>query len=127
MAGFFSRFSSSRRTEQPDSGPDLVVHATAASFDDEVLLSDTLVLVDFWATWCGPCKAIAPVLKKAAQSYEGRLKIVKVDIDHHQQVAVQFGIRNIPTLLLFKNGEVVGTHVGSLNRGRLDRFVAAHL
>ena len=89
-------------------GSDLITNTTDANFSGDVLNSDVPVLVDFWATWCGHCKAIAPVLDKMAGDYEGRLSICKVDVDHNQAIAGQFGVRNIPTLLLFKGGEVVG-------------------
>jgi thioredoxin 1 len=103
---------------------DLITNTTDANFDSDVVNSDVPVLVDFWATWCGPCRAIAPVLEQMAGDYEGRLSVCKVDVDHNQAIAGQFGVRNIPTLLLFKGGEVVGQRVGALNRKALDEFVA---
>lgn len=89
-----------------------IINATDASFDTDVVNSDGLVLVDFWAAWCGPCKAIAPVLEELAEDYQGRVKIVKVDVDANPQSAARFGIRSIPTLFVFKNGERVETVVG---------------
>ena len=89
-----------------------IINATDASCDTDVVNSDGLVLVDFWAAWCGPCKAIAPVLEELAEDYQGRVKIVKVDVDANPQSAARFGIRSIPTLFVFKNGERVETVVG---------------
>jgi thioredoxin 1 len=90
-----------------------VVILKDSTFDQEVLKSDTPVLVDFWAVWCQPCKAIAPVVDDLAARYKGKLKVAKMDVDEHQMVAQQFGIRSIPTLLIFKGGRVVDTIVGS--------------
>ena len=91
-----------------------------ATFDKEVLKSDVPVLVDFWAVWCGPCKAIAPTVEELAKQYKGKVKIAKLDVDEHQQVPQQYGIRSIPTLLLFKGGRVVDTIVGAVPKGKLD-------
>ncbi len=106
---------------------DLITHIDNKNFEAEVLNSEVPVLVDFWATWCGPCRAIAPVLSSAADDYAGRLRIAKVDVDQNREIAARFGVRNIPTLLLFKGGEQVGKHVGALNRKTLDGFVAKTL
>jgi thioredoxin 1 len=89
-----------------------VVTLKDSTFEQEVLKSDTPVLVDFWAVWCGPCKAIAPVVDSLATQYKGKLKVAKMDVDEHQQVPQQYGIRSIPTLLLFKGGRVVDTVIG---------------
>ena len=86
------------------------------TFDQEVLKSDTPVLVDFWAVWCQPCKAIAPVVDALATQYKGKLKVAKMDVDQHQLVPQQYGIRSIPTLLLFKNGRVVDTILADKSR-----------
>ncbi len=91
-----------------------------ATFDKEVLKSDIPVLVDFWAVWCGPCKAVAPAVEELAKQYKGKVKIAKMDVDEHQQVPQQYGIRSIPTLLLFKGGRVVDTIVGAVPKSKLE-------
>jgi len=97
-----------------------VVTLQDATFDKEVLKSDGPVRVDFWAVWCGPCKAIAPAVEELAKQYKGKVKIAKMDVDEHQQVPQQFGIRSIPTLLLFKGGRVVDTIVGAVPKSKLE-------
>ncbi len=97
-----------------------VVTLQDATFEKEVLKSDVPVLVDFWAVWCGPCKAIAPAVDELAKQYKGKVKIAKMDVDEHQQVPQQFGIRSIPTLLLFKGGRVVDTIVGAVPKSKLE-------
>jgi thioredoxin len=96
-----------------------VVTLEDSTFEQEVLKSDTPVLVDFWATWCGPCKAIAPAVDDIAREYKGKLKVGKLDIDSHQQVPQKYGIRSIPTLLVFKGGRVVDTIVGAVPKAKL--------
>jgi thioredoxin 1 len=96
-----------------------VVHLEDGTFEQEVLKSATPVLVDFWATWCGPCKAIAPAVEELASEYKGRIKVAKLDIDHHQQVPQKYGIRSIPTLLVFKGGRVVDTIIGAVPKSKL--------
>lgn len=104
-----------------------IINSTDASFDTDVLNSDGLVLVDFWAAWCGPCKAIAPVLEELAEDYQGRVKIVKVDVDANPQSAARFGIRSIPTLFVFKNGERVETVVGGRPKSEFAALLDKHL
>ena len=104
-----------------------VLHTTDATFEADVLKSDLPVLVDFWAPWCGPCKMIAPVLDELAPAFDDKAKIVKINVDENQGVAAQYGVRSIPTLLLVKNGQVVGTQVGALPKGQLAAFINQHL
>lgn len=97
-----------------------VVTLQDATFDSEVLKSDIPVLVDFWAVWCGPCKAIAPTVEDLAKQYRGKVKVAKMDVDEHQKVPQQYGIKSIPTLLVFKGGRVVDTIVGAVPRSKLE-------
>ena len=108
------------------SSPD-ISHVTDATFDPEVLKSDTPVLVDYWAEWCGPCKSIAPILDEVAKEYTGRLKIAKINVDENQAVPAKFGIRGIPTLMLFKGGQLAATKVGALSKAQLTAFLDGHL
>lgn len=104
-----------------------IKHITDASFEADVLKSDTPVLVDFWAEWCGPCKAIAPILEEVSKEYAGKLTIAKLDVDSNQAIPAQFGIRGIPTLILFKNGAVAAQKVGALAKGQLTSFIDSNI
>jgi thioredoxin 1 len=100
---------------------------TDDTFEPDVLKSDLPVLVDYWAEWCGPCKSIAPILDEVAQEYGGRLKIAKMNVDENQQVPAKFGIRGIPTLMLFKNGNLEATKVGALSKSQLTAFLDSNI
>ena len=106
---------------------ELITHVSDASFEADVLKSDTPVLVDYWAEWCGPCKMIAPVLDDVAKAYDGKLRIAKVNVDENRDVPMRFGIRGIPTLMLFKGGELAATKVGAVNKAQLTAFIDSHL
>jgi thioredoxin 1 len=100
-----------------------VLTITDDNFQAEVLASDTPVLVDFWAAWCGPCRAIAPAVEQLAKEYKGQVKVGKLDIDAHQNVPEKYGIMSIPTLILFKNGQIADRVVGSVPKSKLDEMV----
>ncbi|MCU7918013.1 MAG: thioredoxin TrxA [Candidatus Thiodiazotropha sp. (ex Dulcina madagascariensis)] len=104
-----------------------IVHVTDDSFESEVLQSSQPVLIDYWAEWCGPCKMIAPVLDDIANEYDGKLKVVKLNIDENPNTPPRFGIRGIPTLMLFKNGEVEATKVGAVSKSQLVAFIDSNL
>lgn len=103
------------------------VTVTDETFSTEVEESDTLTLVDFWAEWCGPCKMIAPTIEELADEYDGRLKVAKLDVDENQRTAQKYAVRSIPSLLFFKNGQVVDTVVGAVRKQRLEEVIEAHL
>mgnify|MGYP001547954478 FL=1 len=106
---------------------DKIVHVTDDNFENEVLQSSAPVLVDYWAEWCGPCKMIAPVLDEIAGEYEGRVKIAKLNIDDNPNTPPRYGIRGIPTLMLFKDGEVEATKVGAVSKSQLTAFIDSNL
>jgi thioredoxin 1 len=106
---------------------DLIVHVTDASFEDDVLKSKKAVLVDFWAEWCGPCKMIAPMLDEVSAQYQDKLTIVKINIDENPKTPQRFSVRGIPTLILFKDGQVEGQKVGALRKSDLTTFLDGKL
>ena len=102
-------------------------YVTDANFEVEVLQSSSPVLVDYWAEWCGPCKMIAPILDEVAKEYTGKLKVAKLNIDENQDTPAKYGIRGIPTLMLFKGGNIEATKVGALSKSQLAAFIDSHL
>jgi len=106
---------------------DLIHHVNDATFEPEVLKSDIPVLVDYWAEWCGPCKSIAPMLAEVAKEYSGKLKVAKINVDDNQEVPRKYGIRGIPTLMLFKNGNMEAQKVGALSKSQLTAFLDSNI
>ena len=106
---------------------DLIKHITDASFDADVLKATQPVLVEYWAEWCGPCKMIAPILDEVAKDYDGRLNVAKMNVDQNREVPAKFGIRGIPTLMIFKGGQLAATKVGALSKAQLTAFVNENL
>ncbi|MBY0577122.1 MAG: thioredoxin TrxA [Gallionellaceae bacterium] len=102
-------------------------YVSDATFDTEVLQSPLPVLVDYWAEWCGPCRMIAPILDEIAREYAGRLTVAKLNVDENQQTPQKFGIRGIPTLMLFKNGNIEATKVGAVSKSQLTAFIDSHI
>ena len=105
----------------------LIKHTSDASFEPDVLQSDKPVLLDFWAEWCGPCRSIAPALDELAAAYEGKLQIVKMNIDENTATPARFGIRGIPTLMVFKNGQLAATKVGAMTKAQMAALVDQHV
>ena len=106
---------------------ELIKHTTDASFEADVLKSDKPVLVDYWAEWCGPCKMIAPILDEVSKDYDGRLRVVKMNVDENTDTPAKYGIRGIPTLMLFKDGQLAATKVGALPKAQLTAFLDGNL
>ncbi|GAA0208522.1 MULTISPECIES: thioredoxin TrxA [Kangiella] len=106
---------------------DKIVYLSDATFEEEVLKSDGPVLVDYWAEWCGPCKMIAPILDEIAESYEGKVKVAKLNIDENNETPPKYGIRGIPTLMLFKDGNVEATKVGAVSKSQLMAFIDSNI
>jgi thioredoxin 1 len=104
-----------------------IKYVSDASFESDVLKAENAVLVDYWAEWCGPCRMIAPILDEVAGDYKGRLTVAKLNVDENQTTPAKYGIRGIPTLMLFKNGAVVGTKVGALSKSQLTAFLDSNL
>ena len=106
---------------------ELIKHTTDATFEADVLKSSKPVLVDYWAEWCGPCKMIAPILDEVATAYDGKLQIAKLNVDENRDIPAKFGIRGIPTLMIFKNGELAATKVGAMSKSQLTAFIDQQL
>ena len=106
---------------------DLIKHVSDTSFQADVLQSGTTVLVDYWAEWCGPCKMIAPILDEVAGAYQGKLTIAKMNVDENREIPAKFGIRGIPTLMLFKDGQLAATKVGAMSKAQLTAFIDQQL
>jgi len=106
---------------------ELIKHVSDASFSEDVLNSSQPVLVDYWAEWCGPCKMIAPILDEVATGYEGKLQVAKMNVDENRDIPAKFGIRGIPTLMIFKDGQLAATKVGAMSKSQLTAFIDQQL
>ena len=106
---------------------ELIKHVSDASFEADVLQPGSAVLVDYWAEWCGPCKMIAPILDEVASAYQGKLTIAKMNVDENREIPAKFGIRGIPTLMLFKDGQLAATKVGAMSKAQLTAFIDQQL
>jgi len=106
---------------------ELIKHVSDASFEADVLQSTQPVLVDYWAEWCGPCKMIAPILAEVSTTYQGKLQIAKMNVDENREIPAKFGIRGIPTLMLFKGGQLVATKVGAMSKSQMTAFIDQQL
>lgn len=106
---------------------ELIKHISDDSFEQDVLQSSAPVLIDYWAEWCGPCKMIAPILDEVAGSYQGKLQVAKMNVDENREIPGKFGIRGIPTLMIFKNGQLAATKVGALSKSQLTEFIDQQL
>lgn len=106
---------------------DGILHVTDSSFEDEVLKSEQVVILDFWAEWCGPCKMIGPILEELAEQYKGKLTVAKINIDDNQGTPQTYGVRGIPTLIIFKDGDVVATKVGAASKSQLEAFIDTNI
>jgi thioredoxin 1 len=114
-------------TRNPTMASDLIKHVSDSSFEVDVLQADKPVLVDYWAEWCGPCKMIAPILDEVSGTYKDKLQIAKMNVDENRDIPAKFGIRGIPTLMLFKNGELAATKVGAMSKAQLTAFIDQQL
>ena len=106
---------------------ELIKHISDDSFSSDVLQADKPVLVDYWAEWCGPCKMIAPILDDVSKDYDGRVQVAKMNVDENSQIPAKYGIRGIPTLMLFKDGQLAATNVGAMTKAQLTAFLDGHL
>jgi thioredoxin 1 len=132
LPGLSSQFlpdASARRSRRAEGRKKMsdIKYISDASFEQDVLKSDSPVLVDYWAEWCGPCKMIAPILDEVSKEYGGKITVAKLNVDENQATPAKFGIRGIPTLMLFKNGAVVGTKVGALSKSQLTAFIDSNI